>query len=133
MLIFFRNLEKKRRKRGLVVENKDHRAHLTKERGEPVHKLKQVDFSPAGEDWNRKYHTYIHSTRDRGSIELRRKNAFLFACTTADMPGIDPGLIMHHLNVKVSSKEAYSLIARKPYSERTFFFFFFLRMLVETG
>ena len=42
-----------------MVENKDHRANLTKERGEPVHKLKQVDFSPAGEDWNRKYHTYI--------------------------------------------------------------------------
>lgn len=59
MLIFFRNLEKKRRKRGLLVENKDHRANLTKERGEPVHKLKQVDFSPAGEDWNIKYNTYI--------------------------------------------------------------------------
>jgi hypothetical protein len=41
------------------------------------------------------------------------------------MPGIDPGLIMHHLNVKVSSKEAYSLIARKPYSERTFLAYLF--------
>lgn len=108
-----------------MVENKDHRANLTKERGEPVHKLKQVDFSPAGEDWNRKYHTYLVREIEEALSYEERMLSYLHVPQPADMPGIDPGLIMHHLNVKVSSKEAYSLIARKPYSERTFLAYLF--------
>ncbi|KAK3041515.1 hypothetical protein RJ639_000134 [Escallonia herrerae] len=89
-------------KEALIIE--DLREDTKMQRGEPVEDLVSIEVYPGEENKMVRIGSNLKEDTKLGLVNLLRTFADIFAWTAADMPGIDPEIITHRLNVGPSKK-----------------------------
>ncbi|KAK2996573.1 hypothetical protein RJ639_025584 [Escallonia herrerae] len=89
-------------KEALIIE--DLREDTKMQRGEPVENLVSIEVYPGDEDKIVRIGSNLKEDTKLQLVNLLRTYANVFAWTAADMPGIDPKVITHRLNVDPSKK-----------------------------
>ncbi|KAK3043551.1 hypothetical protein RJ639_002130 [Escallonia herrerae] len=89
-------------KEALIIE--DLREDTKMQRGEPVKDLVSIEVYPGEEDKTVRIGSNLKEVTKLELVNLLRTYADIFAWTAADMPGIDPEIITHRLNVDPSKK-----------------------------
>ncbi|KAK3029277.1 hypothetical protein RJ639_039517 [Escallonia herrerae] len=89
-------------KEALIIE--DLREDTKMQRGEPVKDLVSIEVYPGDENKMVRIGSNLKEDTKLELVNLLRSYADIFAWTAADMPGIDPEIITHRLNVDPSKK-----------------------------
>ncbi|KAK3002057.1 hypothetical protein RJ639_021347 [Escallonia herrerae] len=89
-------------KEALIIE--DLREDTKMQRGEPVEDLVSIEVYPGEENKTVPIGSNLKENTKLELVNLLRTYADIFAWTAADMPGIDPEIIIHRLNVDPSKK-----------------------------
>ncbi|KAK2999702.1 hypothetical protein RJ639_023128 [Escallonia herrerae] len=89
-------------KEALIIE--DLREDTKMQRGEPVEDLVSIEVYPGEENKTVRISSNLKEDTKLELVNLLRTYADIFAWTAADMPGIDPEIITHRLNVDPSKK-----------------------------
>ncbi|KAK3021961.1 hypothetical protein RJ639_045656 [Escallonia herrerae] len=86
----------------MIIE--DLREDTKMQRGEPVEDLVSIEVYPGEENKTVRIGSNLKEDTKLELVNLLRTYADIFAWTVADMPGIDPEIITHRLNVNPSEK-----------------------------
>ncbi|KAK3007246.1 hypothetical protein RJ639_016077 [Escallonia herrerae] len=89
-------------KEALIIE--DLREDTKMQRGEPVENLVSIEVYPGEEEKTVRIGSNLKEDTKLVLVNLLRTYADVFAWTAADMPGINPKVITHRLNVDPSKK-----------------------------
>ena len=80
-----------------VLNIEEHRT-VTK----PIEKLEDIPFDSSDPNWTTKIGTLANPAIRQELITFLRSNRDVFAWSHDDMPGIDPSVMVHRLNVSPS-------------------------------